>query len=88
MAAMTFVTGLLVWFLVRNKPQDFGLPPVERALTIAGRPAERIAIGKAFPMIFGNLDFWLLATWFFFNGAILFSFAGSGPGLTSCWFTA
>ncbi|MFH0725379.1 MAG: MFS transporter [Pseudomonadota bacterium] len=80
LAAMTFITGVLVWFLVRNKPQDFGLPPVESALMTAGSPAEPIPLGKSFAMILKNLDFWFLATWFFFNGAILFSFAGLWAG--------
>jgi sugar phosphate permease len=82
-AALTLLTGLLVWFLVRNKPEDFGLPPVEPARKSTGISETRIALGKSFGMILGSLDFWLLSTWFFFNGAILFSFAGlwAGPYL-------
>ncbi|BBO92237.1 MFS transporter [Desulfosarcina ovata] len=79
-AGMTLVTALLVWFLVRNKPQDFGLPAVEKPAPSSG-PAKSMPLGRSFGTILGSLDFWLMAIWFFFNGAVLFSFAGlwSGP---------
>ncbi|WP_083456288.1 MFS transporter [Desulfosarcina cetonica] len=79
-AGMTFATAILVWLLVRNKPQDFNLPAVEPTRTPAG-PVKSMPIGQSFGTILGSLDFWLMAVWFFFNGAILFSFAGlwSGP---------
>jgi len=56
LAGLTLVTGLLVWFFVRDKPQDVGLPPVEPASKVPGDPLVSIPLGKAFGMIFENRD--------------------------------
>lgn len=79
-AGLTMANAALVWLLVRDKPQDFGLPPVEPAPHENGRPLEAIPIKRALGIILGNRDFWFLAGWFFFNGGILFSFAGLWAG--------
>lgn len=79
-AVITAVTAVLVWVFVRNRPQDFHLPPVEPE-TKTGHMVKTMPIGQSLTQILGSLDFWCMAIWFFFNGAILFSFAGlwSGP---------
>ncbi len=78
-AGLTLADALLVWFLVRDKPQDLGLPPVEPAPQDRAS-LEAIPLGRALSLILGSRDFWLLAGWFFFNGGILFSFAGLWAG--------
>lgn len=78
-AGFTMVNAALVWFLVRDKPQDLGLPPVEPSPG-DGRFEEAIPVAKVMGMVLGNRDFWLLAGWFFFNGGVLFSFAGLWAG--------
>ena len=80
LAGLTFLNGLLVWFFVRNRPQDFGLPPVEPEQEEADLPADRPPLGTSLGMILGSRNFWLLAVWFFFNGGIMFSFAGLWAG--------
>ncbi|MBU1275738.1 MAG: MFS transporter [Proteobacteria bacterium] len=79
-AGLTMINAFLVWFLVRDKPQDFGLPPVEPEDLENGRPLVAIPLARALGIILGSRDFWLLAGWFFFNGGILFSFAGLWAG--------
>lgn len=79
-AGLTMAGAVLVWFLVRDKPQDFGLPPVEPAVREQGGSGEAIPLGRALGLILGNRDFWMLAGWFFLNGGILFSFAGLWAG--------
>ncbi len=79
-AGLTMADAVLVWFLVRDKPQDFGLPPVEPAPQDQGDSEKSIPLGHALGLILGNRDFWMLAGWFFLNGGILFSFAGLWAG--------
>ena len=79
-AGLTMANAVLVWFLVRDKPQDFGLPQVEPTPQEQGDSEEAIPLRRAFSIILGSRDFWMLAGWFFLNGGILFSFAGLWAG--------
>ncbi|MBU1155616.1 MAG: MFS transporter [Proteobacteria bacterium] len=79
-AGCTMVDALLVWLLVRDKPQDFGLPPVEPVSGGGDHLEESVPMLKVLGMVLGSKDFWLPAGWFFFNGGILFSFAGLWAG--------
>lgn len=79
-AGITTCNALLVWLLVRDRPQDLGLPPVEPLPHDNGRPLPVIPIKRALGLILGNRDFWFLAGWFFLNGGTLFSFAGLWAG--------
>ena len=78
-AGLTMTNALMVWFLVRDKPQDFDLPPVEPYTFDSGRE-QAIPVAQVLGMVLGSKDFWLLAGWFFFNGGVLFSFAGLWAG--------
>jgi sugar phosphate permease len=81
LAGLTFVDGLLIWFLVRDKPADMGLPRVEPQVKQQGGEAKpSMPVKKSLTLALGSFDFWLLAVWFFFNGGILFSFAGLWAG--------
>ena len=81
LAGLTFVNGLLIWFLVRDKPTDMGLPRVEPQVSQGtGKTKAAMPVKKSLSLALGSLDFWLLAVWFFFNGGILFSFAGLWAG--------
>ncbi|MCB2190829.1 MAG: MFS transporter [Deltaproteobacteria bacterium] len=79
-AGLTMVNAALVWFLVRDKPQDMDLPPVEPTSEDSHTLAESVPLLQVLGMVLGNKDFWLLAGWFFFNGGVLFSFAGLWAG--------
>lgn len=79
-AGLTMANAALVWFLVRDKPQDLGLPPVETIAEGDHHAAKSVPLRQVLPMVLGNRDFWLLAGWFFFNGGVLFSFAGLWAG--------
>lgn len=78
-AALTFLTAFGIWFLVRNKPEDFKLPAVAPAEPVVG-PAKGMPLSESFPLILKNRDFWFLAMWFFFNGGVVFSFMALWAG--------
>jgi sugar phosphate permease len=81
--AVTVVLAAAIWFLVRNSPQDMGLPRVNKPAE--GNPGKAQAIGLALgiKMVLVSGPFWFLAAWFFFSFCIFFSFGGlwGGPYL-------
>jgi sugar phosphate permease len=79
-AGLTAANAVLVWFLVRDKPEDFGLPAVEPIQEEQSGSKESIPFKRSMSLILGSLDFWMLAGWFFMSGGILFSFAGLWAG--------
>jgi sugar phosphate permease len=80
-AGLTLTNAALVWFLVRDKPQDMGLPPVEPVADGDHASGRSLPLREVLALVLGSKDFWLLAGWFFFNGGVLFSFAGLWAGL-------
>ncbi|HKZ17974.1 MAG TPA: MFS transporter [Geobacteraceae bacterium] len=79
-AILTLFMALLVWFIVRDKPSDIGLPsPAEHAP--ANKPTEGILKGMG--KVLSEAAFWPIAIWFFFDCAVFFSFGGlwGGPWL-------
>lgn len=78
-AAVTLLTAFIIWFFIRNTPEEFKLPAVAPAQRSAG-PAKNMPLSQSLPLILGSRDFWLLSIWFFFDGAVLFSFAGLWAG--------
>ena len=78
----TLILAVAVWFLVRNRPAELGLPEPE-AEGAAGEPQEAIPLGRGMKMVLARGTFWPLAIWFFFTCGVFFSFGGlwGGPYL-------
>lgn len=76
----TLILALLVWWVIRDRPEDFGwASPVNRHV-----PGQKpIPLVEGIRRVVTLPDFWPLAVWFFFNCAIFFSFGGlwGGPYL-------
>jgi sugar phosphate permease len=81
--AITLVVAAAVWVLVRNTPQDRGLPAVNQPTRDNTIKAETIGLGQGIKMVLSTGGFWFLAAWFFFSFSIFFSFGGlwGGPYL-------
>ncbi|MFH2125369.1 MAG: MFS transporter, partial [Pseudomonadota bacterium] len=79
---VTLVIAGLVWVLVRNRPEDKGLPPVLDTLGDAPGSAA-MTLGQGIKMVLGNPRFWAVAVWFFITPGIFFSLGGlwGGPYL-------
>lgn len=78
-AVVTLLTAVVVWFLIRNKPEDYKLPAVAPAEPTAG-PVKSMPLSRSFSLILRNRGFWMVAIWFFLEGGVLFSFAGLWSG--------
>ena len=81
--AATLIVAVAIWFLVRNTPEEMGLPSVNPATQDKKEKAEAIGLAQGMKMVLSSHRFWLLATWFFFTFSIFFSFGGlwGGPYL-------
>jgi sugar phosphate permease len=81
--AVTLVLAVAVWILVRNSPQDMGLPAVNQPAQGSPGKANAIGLGQGMKMVLSTGGFWFLAAWFFFSFSIFFSFGGlwGGPYL-------
>jgi len=77
----TLVITLAIWLLVRDRPQDLGLPPVEEAP--AREAGQAAGVWQGARLILSSRSFWPLAMWFLFEPAFFFAFAGlwGGPYL-------
>jgi sugar phosphate permease len=80
---VTLIMAVAIWFLVRNTPQDMGLPVVNQPAQSKPGKAEIIGLAQGIKIVLSSRPFWLLAAWFFFSFSIFFSFAGlwGGPYL-------
>jgi sugar phosphate permease len=83
---ITLALAIAIWFLVRNTPEEFGLPAIEEPgpkpdSDIPKAPA--ISLWQGVGVVLGAFRFWPLAIWFFFTLGIFFSFGGlwGGPYL-------
>ena len=78
---ITIVVAAAIWFLVRNTPQEMGLPTVNK--TAEGNPGKAIGLAQGIKIVLTSRPFWFLAAWFFFSFCIFFSFGGlwGGPYL-------
>ena len=76
----TLVLAILVWFIVRDRPEEFGWPSPAKQSDSHPRP---ISLKKSLGRVITLPHFWPLAAWFFFDCAIFFSFIGlwGGPYL-------
>ncbi|MEW5801458.1 MAG: MFS transporter [bacterium] len=79
---ITLILGILLWLMVRDRPQDMGWPsPLENGADDE-RPAG-IGLFEGVKNVLSYGPFWPLAIWFFFGCAVFFSFIGlwGGPYL-------
>ncbi|MFH1137316.1 MAG: MFS transporter [Pseudomonadota bacterium] len=79
---VTLVLAAALWFLVRNKPEDLGFPPVEEPLSKSGA-GEAISLKSGITLVLRRRAFWPVAAWLFFTAGIFFTFGGlwGGPYL-------
>jgi len=77
---LTLILGALVWFVVRDRPADKGLPSLAET---AQTDAPGIGLMDGVKMVLSSRAFWPVAVWFFFDCAVFFAFGGlwGGPYL-------
>jgi len=80
-AGLTLLLALLVWMVVRDRPDDMGWSIPGK--TNGGAMLD-ISLADGVKQVLANVNFWVLAGWFFFQSAVFFSFAGlwGGPYLS------
>jgi sugar phosphate permease len=78
----TLVLAAAIWFLVRDTPQEMGLPAVNNGGTVE-ESGPAIGLWQGVKLVLGSWSFWPLFAWFFFTIGIFFSFSGlwGGPFL-------
>jgi sugar phosphate permease len=81
--ALTLVAAAAIWTLVRNTPEEKGLPAVNRAVPLTPAKTGAIGLAAGIRIVLTSRPFWFLAVWFFFSFSIFFSFGGlwGGPYL-------
>ncbi len=81
--AVTLILAVAIWFLVRNTPQDMGLPVVNQPAKDNPQKAKTIGLVQGMRMVLSSGPFWFLAVWLFLSFSIFFSFGGlwGGPYL-------
>ena len=76
----TVLLAAVIWVLVRDTPEEKGLPPPEDAGADRAPAKSSIGVWQALRLVAGSWRFWPLAVWFFFNGGIFLSFIGLWGG--------
>ncbi len=80
--AVTLALACLIWIVVRNRPEDKGLPPIVDPVE---EPAagEAVSLGQGIKVVLGKGRFWAVAVWFFLNMGVFFALGGlwAGPYL-------
>ncbi len=84
--AATFILALLVWLLVRNKPEDMGWAPVseiDRLSINLVTPEPKIRLWQGVRQVVFTRHFWTVAVWGFLTMGCFFGFGGlwAGPYL-------
>lgn len=76
----TLVLAVLVWWIVRDRPSDFGWPSTADAVAVE---SPSIGLAEGVRTVLSSRAFWPIAVWFFFMLAVFFSFGGlwGGPYL-------
>jgi sugar phosphate permease len=83
----TFIIVVLVWLVVRDRPEDKGWPSIEEfdkknhaKVTL---PTKQIPLLEGARRVISEKYFWPVAIWFFFNFGVFFAFGGlwGGPYL-------
>ena len=83
----TFIIVVLVWLVVRDRPEDKGWPSIEElGKKKDGKvtpPAKQIPLLEGARRVISEKYFWPVAIWFFFDCGVFFAFGGlwGGPYL-------
>jgi sugar phosphate permease len=82
----TFIIVALVWFVVRDRPEDKGWPAIALLYNDSNkkiRPLNQISLLEGARRVFCEKYFWPVAIWFFFDCGIFFGFGAlwGGPYL-------
>jgi sugar phosphate permease len=82
----TLIMAVLVWILVRNRPQDKGWPSISEidyGGAANGTPLVGLSLWQGARTVITEKYFWPLAVWFFFDCGIFFGFGAlwAGPYL-------
>lgn len=83
----TFIIVILVWFIVRDRPEDKGWPSIEELDKKWNgkviRPTRQIQLLEGARRVISEKYFWPVAIWFFFDCGVFFAFGGlwGGPYL-------
>jgi sugar phosphate permease len=82
----TFIIVVLVWFIVRDHPEDKGWPSIEELGREKGKvfePVKQIPLLQGVRRVISEKYFWPVAIWFFFDCGIFFGFGAlwGGPYL-------
>ncbi len=87
LTGITVVIGILTWFLVRNHPNEMGLPGIEEIVADeTGEPIKESTSAKmgtkeALKLTFtSGMKFWPLAIWFFFMYGTIMLWQASQAG--------
>lgn len=77
---LTLAVAVLVWLVVRDRPQAFGWPSPAEAPHTDTSP---IGLGEGIKKVLAHKWFWPVAGWIFFNASIFFALGGlwGGPYL-------
>ncbi len=81
--AATLLAALAIWLMVRNTPQEMGLPAVNPEASGRAGNTRTIGLAVGMKMVLSKGAFWVLAIWFFCTCSVFFSFGGlwGGPYL-------
>jgi len=84
--AGTIAIAILVWLLVRNRPQDMGWPTLAEIDHVGpgtSLPPAVISLSEGAKRVVTEKYFWPIAIWFFFTLGVFFGFGGlwAGPYL-------
>jgi len=82
----TFLIVILVWFVVRDRPEDKGWPSIEELVREKEKifePVKQIPLLQGVRRVISEKYFWPVAIWFFFDCGIFFGFGAlwGGPYL-------
>jgi sugar phosphate permease len=80
---ITLFLILMIWRVVRDRPEDLGYSPVLDLSLAAPVSREKIGLSDGMKLVLSTGPFWPLAIWFFLTCGIFFSFIGlwGGPYL-------
>jgi sugar phosphate permease len=83
----TFIIVVLVWYIVRDRPEDKGWPSIEEidkeSHDKIAPPTRQIPLLEGARRVISEKYFWPVAIWFFFDCGVFFAFGGlwGGPYL-------
>jgi sugar phosphate permease len=79
----TLILAILSWSIIRDRPQDMGLPSLVEMDTLKSKAVaveNQIGLLEGMRIVLSQRHFWPLAVWFFFTCGTLFGFGGLWGG--------